>query len=47
MRLLHQKIKALETHQPQLIVTANIGCYGHLRQAASVPVRHWIELLDG
>ncbi|MGH8657497.1 MAG: glycolate oxidase subunit GlcF [Gammaproteobacteria bacterium] len=47
MRLLQQKIKALEAHQPQLIVTANIGCYGHIRQAASVPVRHWIELLDG
>ncbi len=47
MRLLDRKIKALEAHQPQLIATANIGCYAQLRQAASVPVRHWIELLDG
>ncbi|MGH8594177.1 MAG: glycolate oxidase subunit GlcF [Gammaproteobacteria bacterium] len=47
MRLLDRKIKALEAHQPQLIATANIGCYAHLRQGASVPVRHWIEMLDG
>ncbi len=47
MRLLDRKIRALEAHQPQLIATANIGCFAQLRQAASVPVRHWIELLDG
>ena len=28
-----------------MIATANIGCLHHIRSAASVPVRHWIELL--
>jgi glycolate oxidase iron-sulfur subunit len=31
---------------PQQIVTANIGCQLHLAGKATIPVRHWIELLD-
>ncbi len=45
-RLLHQKIAALESGQPTAIGTANIGCLVHLQSRASVPVKHWIELLD-
>ncbi|MBS1212486.1 MAG: protein of unknown function cysteine-rich region domain protein [Proteobacteria bacterium] len=45
-RLLHGKLAALEAGSPEEIVTANIGCLTHLRSAAKVPVRHWIELLD-
>jgi glycolate oxidase iron-sulfur subunit len=45
-QLLHAKITALESGAPDLIATANIGCLHHLRGAASVPVRHWVELLD-
>ncbi|HIO54538.1 MAG TPA: glycolate oxidase subunit GlcF [Chromatiales bacterium] len=42
------KLAALESDQPDVIVTANIGCQMHLSQNASQPVRHWIELLaDG
>jgi glycolate oxidase iron-sulfur subunit len=45
-QLLHAKITALESGAPEVIATANIGCLHHLRGAASVPVRHWVELLD-
>ena len=45
-RLLGWKIESLEAGNPELIATANIGCFAHLSTAASVPVRHWIQLLD-
>jgi len=45
-QLLHAKLSALESGAPDVIATANIGCLHHLRSAARVPVRHWIELLD-
>ena len=45
-QLLHAKLSALESGAPDVIATANIGCLHHLRGAARVPVRHWIELLD-
>jgi len=41
-----RKIENLQDGSPEWIVTANIGCLAHLEPAASVPVRHWIELLD-
>ena len=44
--LLGKKIENLEAHDPEVIATANIGCFAHLATAASVPVRHWIQLLD-
>lgn len=45
-QLLNNKLAALEDEQPECIVTANIGCQLHLETKASIPVRHWIELLD-
>ena len=45
-RLLRDKIAALQRNRPDLIATANIGCLLHLQSAASIPVIHWIELLD-
>ncbi len=45
-RLLANKIRALESDTPQCIATANIGCYTELQTKASVPVKHWIELID-
>ncbi len=45
-RLLTNKLAALESERPTLIGTANIGCLLHLKSRASVPVKHWIELLD-
>jgi glycolate oxidase iron-sulfur subunit len=41
-----RKLGALEQGKPELIATANIGCLAHLEPHASVPVRHWIELLE-
>ncbi|MDN5850315.1 MAG: glycolate oxidase subunit GlcF [Nitrococcus sp.] len=41
-----QKLQNLMTGQPQLIATANIGCLTHLAEVSSVPVRHWLELID-
>jgi glycolate oxidase iron-sulfur subunit len=45
-RLRADKLDALQSGSPALIATANIGCLHHLQAAASVPVVHWIELLD-
>lgn len=45
-QLLKNKIRCLEAGHPDLIATANIGCYSFLQQDAHVPVKHWIELLD-
>ena len=44
--LLSRKIENLETGRPEMIATANIGCLVHLATAATVPVRHWVQLLD-
>jgi hypothetical protein len=41
-----RKLAALESGQPEVIASANIGCIMHLSDGASVKVRHWIELLD-
>lgn len=45
-QLRDNRLDALESGQPDLIVTANIGCQTHLDGAGRTPVRHWIELLD-
>ena len=45
-QLLKNKVGALESGKPECIVTANIGCLTHLQGGTSLPVRHWIELLD-
>jgi glycolate oxidase iron-sulfur subunit len=44
--LLRNKVRALESGGPELIATANIGCLAQIESGASVPVVHWIELLD-
>jgi len=45
-QLLQQKLAALASGSPEQIVTANIGCQMHLAARSTLPVRHWIELLD-
>lgn len=45
-RLREQKLVALQSDQPALIATANIGCLTHLRAAAEIPVVHWITLIE-
>ena len=45
-QLLTNKVKSLESGQPNQIVTANIGCLTHIQGGTQIPVRHWIEVLD-
>ncbi|GAB3473307.1 glycolate oxidase subunit GlcF [Azotobacter salinestris] len=45
-QLRDNKLDALESGQPPLIATANIGCQVHLDGAGRTPVRHWIELVE-
>lgn len=44
-QLRDNKLQALQASAPTVIGSANIGCILHLRAKASVPVKHWIELL--
>jgi len=41
-----RKLGNLQAGQPEMIVTANIGCLTHLQSGTAIPVRHWVELLD-
>jgi glycolate oxidase iron-sulfur subunit len=45
-QLLENKVTALESGSPARIATANIGCLMHVRSGTSLPVNHWIEILD-
>ena len=46
LRLRDNKLANLAATGATEIVSANIGCLTHLQSAATVPVRHWIELID-
>lgn len=45
-QLLRNKVNALESDKPEQIATANIGCLMHLQSGTTLPVKHWIELVD-
>ncbi len=45
-QLLKNKIQNLEKGDPELILTANIGCLLHLQSVTDKPVKHWIEWLE-
>ena len=45
-QLRDNKLNALESGQPDVIITANIGCQTHLNGAGRTPIRHWIELVE-
>ncbi|MEO8007383.1 MAG: heterodisulfide reductase-related iron-sulfur binding cluster, partial [Betaproteobacteria bacterium] len=45
-RLLKNKVSALESDNPALLATANIGCLTHIQSGTSLPVRHWVNILD-
>jgi glycolate oxidase iron-sulfur subunit len=45
-QLRDRKLGNLNELQPEVIVSANIGCITHLQSGTGTPVRHWIELLD-
>jgi glycolate oxidase iron-sulfur subunit len=39
-----RKLSALPN--ADVIISANVGCITHLQSGSSIPVRHWIEVLD-
>jgi glycolate oxidase iron-sulfur subunit len=45
-KLMINKLENLNASQPEMIVTSNIGCLMHLQKGSSIPVKHWVELLD-
>lgn len=45
-KLRDRKLENIQRAQPDMIVSSNIGCIGHLQSGSSIPVRHWIEVVD-
>ncbi len=45
-QLRDRKLAHLAPLQPEVIVSANIGCIQHLGTGTATPVKHWIEVLD-
>jgi glycolate oxidase iron-sulfur subunit len=45
-QLRDRKLQHLAPLQPQVIVSANVGCIQHLQSGTTTPVRHWVEVLD-
>jgi glycolate oxidase iron-sulfur subunit len=41
-----RKLANLLPLAPQTIVSANIGCIQHLQSGTTLPVKHWVEVLD-
>jgi glycolate oxidase iron-sulfur subunit len=45
-QLRDRKLKSLSSVNPEIIVSANVGCIQHLQSGTDTPVRHWVEALD-
>ena len=45
-QLRDRKLGNLSEMNPEVIVSANIGCITHLQSGTETPVKHWVELLD-
>ena len=45
-QLRDRKLANLAPLDPQVIVSANIGCIQHLQTGTTTPVKHWVEVLD-
>lgn len=43
--LRRDKLANLQASEPDMILTANIGCQLHLQAGTAKPVRHWLEVL--
>jgi glycolate oxidase iron-sulfur subunit len=41
-----RKVASLTADEPTQIATSNIGCMTHIQSGTTLPVKHWIELLD-
>lgn len=46
LSLRDRKLARIEEARPDVIVSSNMGCIGHLQSGTQVPVRHWIEVVD-
>jgi len=46
VRLRERKLRHIAEGEPDFIVSSNIGCITHLQGGATVPVRHWVEVVD-
>jgi glycolate oxidase iron-sulfur subunit len=45
-QLRDRKVENLAKLEPQMIVSANVGCITHLQSGTAVPVTHWVQLLE-
>ncbi len=45
-QLRDRKLAEIGRLKPRCIISANIGCIQHLQSGTSIPVKHWIEILD-
>ena len=45
-QLRDRKLGQLLPLAPQAIVSANVGCIQHLQSGTTLPVRHWVEVVD-
>ncbi|MGG1946232.1 glycolate oxidase subunit GlcF [Trinickia sp. NRRL B-1857] len=41
-----RKVRNLEALEPQMVVSGNVGCIAHLQSGTSMPVAHWVELVE-
>jgi len=41
-----RKLSQLVASTPDMMLSSNIGCIGHLQSGTEIPVRHWIEVVD-
>ncbi len=44
-QLKQRKLDCIAVAQPDLIVSANIGCLNHLQETDGIEVKHWVSLL--
>jgi glycolate oxidase iron-sulfur subunit len=45
-RLRDRKVRNIESTQPQIVATGNIGCMTQIGSGTAIPVVHTVELLD-
>ena len=45
-KLLQNKVKNIESLNPQVVSTGNIGCITQIAIGTNIPILHTVELLD-
>ncbi|UOD49209.1 glycolate oxidase subunit GlcF [Orrella daihaiensis] len=45
-QLRDRKLEHIDAANPDVIVSSNIGCIGHLQSGTDMPVKHWVEVID-